>query len=403
MSIADRLRELLGAPAVERSLAGAPRAVPPSVEALASVMGTAHEEGWRVRVEGAGSWMPAEPNADVLVSTRGLDRVLQVTGEDLVASAEGGADLETLRRALAGQGMWLALDPPGRPDRTLGSVIVTGTAGPLRAGYGPVRDHILGCTVVTGDGRVVRPGGRVVKNVAGYDLPKLMAGGFGAFGVVAEVHLRLRAVPARDVTMVATGPRDGLTLAARDLIEGGLDAQALELLSPALAGESDWTLACRVLGTEDGTAEQVAELARTPNLGWRELPAERTHAFWHVTARAFAGPPLCLRLGVLPDGLDETLDLLEATLGDGLASASCAAGGLRWSGEADAGAIRDLRRTLATREIPLTVERAAPSLLTRVGHFGAYREGVAALVARLRSAFDPRGRLQVALDGRDDG
>ena len=137
---------------------------------------------------------------------------------DLVATVQAGTPLEALRRRLADEGMWLALDPPGRPERSLGSVIATATAGPLRHGFGPVRDHVLGCTVATGDGRLVKAGGRVVKNVAGYDLTKLQVGGFGGFGIIAEVHLRLRALPRADVTLVARGTRDTLTSAARDVM-----------------------------------------------------------------------------------------------------------------------------------------------------------------------------------------
>src|SRR6185436_8983503 len=157
---------------------------------------------------------------------------------DLVATVQAGTPIESLRRRLADEGMWLAIDPPGRPERTLGSVVATATAGPLRHGFGPVRDHVLGCTVATGDGRLVNAGGRVVKNVAGYDLTKLQVGGFGGFGIIAEVHLRLRALPRADVTLLARGPRDELTSGARELLASHLLPGALELLSPALAAEA---------------------------------------------------------------------------------------------------------------------------------------------------------------------
>jgi len=176
--------------------------------------------------------------------------------------------------------MWLALDPPGRPERSLGSVVATATAGPLRHGFGPVRDHVLGCTVATGDGRLVKAGGRVVKNVAGYDLTKLHVGGFGGFGIVAEAHLRLRALPRADVTLVARGTRDTLTSAARDVMAAELVPAALELLSPALAAEADWVLAARFLGTDAAVQGDVRRLAPIAELAWQPLPADRTAAFW---------------------------------------------------------------------------------------------------------------------------
>ncbi|HXE57094.1 MAG TPA: FAD-binding oxidoreductase, partial [Gemmatimonadales bacterium] len=250
-AILARLKALLGTVGVGRDPEGLPRAIPDTEEALAQVLEMAHAEGWRVRVEGHGSWLPTDAPADLAVSTRGLDRIVSVSPADLVATVQAGVPVEALRRRLADQGMWLAPDPPGRPDRTIGSVVATATAGPLRHGFGPVRDHVLGCTVVTGDGRIVRAGARVVKNVAGYDLVKLQVGGFGGFGVVTELHLRLRALPRADVTLIARGGRDALTLAGREIVAADLAPGALELLSPAIAAEPQWVLAARFVGTDE--------------------------------------------------------------------------------------------------------------------------------------------------------
>ena len=200
-----RLRALLGTSGVDRDANGIARASPDSSDALSLVCRLAHEESWKIRIEGRGTWLPPDAPADLAVSTRALEQIVSVSPADLVATVQAGASLEALRRRLADYGMWLAIDPPGRPDRSIGSVVATATAGPLRHGYGPVRDHVLGCTVATGDGRVVNAGGRVVKNVAGYDLTKLQVGGFGGFGIIADVHLRLRALPRADVTLLARG------------------------------------------------------------------------------------------------------------------------------------------------------------------------------------------------------
>ncbi len=243
-----RLREVVGASSVERDPTGLPRVVPDGTETMARLLALAHGRNWRVRIEGQGTWLSSDAPADFAVSTRGLDRVTSVSPADLVATVESGVVLGSLRRRLADDGMWLAIDPPGRPERTIGSVVATGTAGALRQGFGPVRDHVLGLTVVTSDGRTVRAGGRVVKNVAGYDLGKLQIGGFGGFGIVTEINLRLRALPRADQTLIARASRDHLTNAARDLVEARLSLQALELFSPALAAEPDWVLAARLDG-----------------------------------------------------------------------------------------------------------------------------------------------------------
>ncbi|MDX2194760.1 MAG: FAD-binding oxidoreductase [Gemmatimonadales bacterium] len=402
-TLEGRLRDLLGAGALERTRDGRPRALPPDVERLAALLALAGAEGWRVRIEGSGSWLPADAPADLVVGTRALDAVVRVDAADLVCTVQGGVPLDALHRRLARERMWLALDPPGRPTRTLGAIAATATGGPLRLGYGPVRDHVLGVTVVTGDGQVVKPGGRVVKNVAGYDLTKLCVGGFGAFGVLAELHLRLRALPPEDRTFVARGARDHLTSAARDLADAGLDAQALELVSPAAGAGADWVLAARLLGTAEGVAAEGARLGLGTDLAWEALPAERAGQFWALVQGAPLAGRVALRFGVLRDGLDDLLDTLDASLGEGIVTAGAASGQVRWSGEADGAQVAALRHALAPREVPVTLERAPRAVLAAAGHFGAYREGVGALVARLRQVFDPRGTLAVEADGAPHG
>ena len=400
-AVFTRLRALLGTTGVERDGDGVPRATPDTPDALTLVCRLAHEEGWKIRVEGRGTWLPADAPADLAVSTRGLEQIVSVSPADLVATVQAGTSLEALRRRLADYGMWLAIDPPGRPERSIGSVIATATAGPLRQGFGPVRDHVLGCTVATGDGRLVNAGGRVVKNVAGFDLTKLQVGGFGGFGIIAEIHLRLRALPRADVTLVTRGARDDLTSAARELVAAQLLPGALELLSPALAAEADWVLAARFVGTDAAVQADVRRLSSLGELEWVPLPADRTAAFWSTAARGSLGGPITLRLGVLGDGVDETIDLLAHDLDEGLVSAGAGQGMIRWTGDTTPERLRALRRAAAAREIPMTIERAPWAVRRALGHFGAYREGVGQIVGRLRETFDPGQCLNVALEGAE--
>jgi len=398
-----RLRALLGTAGVERDADGLPRAIPESADALALVCRLAHEERWKVRIEGSGTWLTPDAPADLSVSTRALNQVISVSPADLVATVQAGATIETVRRQLADHETWLALDPPGRPDRTIGSIAATGTAGALRYGLGPVRDHVLGCAIATGDGRLVRAGGRVVKNVAGYDLTKLQIGGFGGFGIIAELHLRLHALPRADLTMMARGSRDHLTAVGRELVEANVITAALELFSPALAAEPDWVLAARLLGTNAAVDAESRRLATFGNLAWHQLPPERSAAFWSIVTRGMLGGPVTIRLGVLRDGLDETIDLLSYNLDEGLVSAGAGNGLIRWTGDAAVERLRTVRRIAAAREIPMTIERAPWTIRRALGHFGAYREGVGQLVGRLRETFDPGGQLSVALEGAEHG
>lgn len=399
--VARRLEELLGPGAVEPAADGLPRVLPAGTDETARVCGLAHQEGWRVRVEGQGTWTPPDAPADFALATPRLNRILALAPADLVAGVEAGVPLDTLQGALEREGTWLALDPPGRRGRSIGSLVATATAGPLRHSFGPVRDHLLGVTVVTGDGRVVRAGGQVVKNVAGYDLTRLQAGGFGAFGVITELHLRLRALPGARTTLIATGPRDTLTRQGRELMEKGLTAWALELFSPALAGQPEWVLALRLGGTEGGVQDELVRARTGAAVPWTELAPEEARRFWDRASRAAQDGSLTLRMGVFPDGLDETIDLLEQRIGAGLVSAGPGRGMLRWTGDAPVPALRAIRHLVAEREIPLTLERAPWPVRTALGHFGAYREGVGALVGRLRETFDPAPTFAVALEGTE--
>ncbi len=400
-TIVMRLRHALGEAAVETDHQGRPRATPDSTEGVALVCGLAHQHGWRVRVEGQGTWCPADAPADLALSTRGLSRIVDISPADLVVTVEAGVPLAILQRELEERGAWLAIDPPGHPERSIGSIVATGTAGPLRHGFGPIKDHILGGSIVTGDGRVIKAGGRVVKNVAGYDLTKLQVGGFGAFGVLTQLHLRLRARPAAQVTLLARGERDGLTRQARELMARQPDAAALELCSPALAADSEWVIAMEFAGTEAGVEDEVSRATAGAEAPWTALSRERAAGFWSETARASLRGSVTLRLGVFPDGLDEILDLLARHLDTGLVSAGPGKGMLRWTGEATVPALRALRRGAAEREIPLTLERAPWPVRSALGHYGAYREGVAVLVSKLRSTFDPDPTFAVALEGTE--
>ena len=399
-AISERVRQLLGAAALPETRGSVPLAEPADEEGCALLLRTASAEGWRVAIEGAGSWCATPADADLRLGTARLHDVGPVDAGDLVATAQAGVRWTTLRERLADHGTWLAQDVPGG-DRTLGSVLATGTAGPLRSGYGAPRDHVLGLTLVTGDGRILRVGGRVVKNVAGYDVAKLALGTFGAFGVVTSVHLRLRAVPRADLLLRCTGPRDALLDAARAVLRAGLTPAAIELLSPAASRADDWTLALRLVGTEQEVAADDVTVRAAVGRPCTTDRGDDARRFWHGTLADVVRPPVTLRIGADPAELETALDLVALHLDERVADwigVSVPAGTVRWSGAASPDVLSRLRRAAAQHEWPLTLERAPADVCRAVGHFGAYREGVFRLVQSLRTAFDPAGILAAPLD-----
>jgi glycolate oxidase FAD binding subunit len=205
---------------------------PGSVEEASQVLAGAAADGLAVAFAGGGSKLglgnPPE-RADLLVSTERLDQVLEHAAGDLVVRAQAGVRLADLQAQLAPAGQWLALDPP-EPRATVGGVVAANASGPRRLRYGTVRDLIIGITVVLADGTVAHAGGKVVKNVAGYDLAKLFCGSLGTLGMIAEVIFRLHPLPAAAavVTLEVEEPAQA-GQAVRRLGRSALEPSAIEL------------------------------------------------------------------------------------------------------------------------------------------------------------------------------
>ena len=219
---------------------------PETVEEAAALLADASRDGTRVSIERAGG--------AIELSTRRLDRVLEHEAGDLTATVEAGIRLSQLGAALAEHGQMLALDPPGDP--TVGACIAGNLSGPRRHRYGTARDLVLGLTVVLPGGLTASSGGKVVKNVAGYDLGKLFCGSRGTLGLIARVSLRLHPRPRAEKTLVTEvrSAADAERLAG-ELRRSTLQPSALDLLWPG-------RLALRFEGNDAAVAAQAAAATR---------------------------------------------------------------------------------------------------------------------------------------------
>jgi glycolate oxidase FAD binding subunit len=265
---------------------------PLSIEEAADIMRRASQEGLRVSVERDGG--------DVVIVTRYLNRVLEHETGDLTATVEAGIHLSALNERLAGHGQMLALDPPGDP--TVGAMIAGDLFGPRAHRYGRARDLVLGVTVVLGDGTVANAGGKVVKNVAGYDLGKLYCGSEGRLGLIARASLRLHPRPEAARTLaVPVGAADEAQDLVRALLRSPLVPSAVDLLW----GGEESTLALLFEGSEAATAEQV-ERARDLLGGredggvWEEAAARQLSA---RSRGSFGAGELASALGELSEAL----------------------------------------------------------------------------------------------------
>jgi ketosteroid isomerase-like protein len=194
----------------EWSASGSPPEVivrPGSTDEVAAVMSWASEEGVGVLPIGSGRRAPGVHGSDPYIglSTTRLTGIEIYDSADLTLTAAAGTSLATIDEVLRDSGQWVPFDPPHVLDRTVGGLVAMGESGPLCTGYGALRNHVLGMTVVTGDGRTLRLGGRVVKNVAGYDVLKPMVGSGGSLSVITSVCVRAFPEPAIDRLLVLRG------------------------------------------------------------------------------------------------------------------------------------------------------------------------------------------------------
>src|SRR6266581_4519650 len=259
-------------------------ASPGSTAEAAALLRAAASFGLTVVPRGAGtgmSWGAPPSSCDLVVDLRSMDQVLEHAAGDLVARVQAGATIGQLAGAFGSAGQQLALDVPA--EATVGGVVATGTAGPRRFRYGAPRDLLIGITVVRADGVVAQAGGKVVKNVAGYDLGKLFAGSQGTLGLITEATFRLHPLPAAVAWVTAEfGPaeRAGAVAAVAAAAGSPLVPSAVELDWP---GGSQRPLRVGVLleGTGSGVAErakQMSELLAAP--GGAVSVAEAAPARW---------------------------------------------------------------------------------------------------------------------------
>jgi glycolate oxidase FAD binding subunit len=247
-------------------------AFPGTREEVAAVLVAAGEADLPVTPWGGGTKMAigAPPQRlGFVVSLKRLNRLLEHEPGDLTATVEAGMTLGALQRALGSRDQWLSLDPAHADEATLGGILSSNAAGPRRHLYGSCRDLLIGVTVITAAGALVKGGGKVVKNVAGYDLPKLFIGSFGTLGVIVEATVKLRPRPDADRLVVARFAQlKEAGAAARGVTGSDLLPSALDLVD----GETLRTLA---LGGPDGAALLIGVDGIPEQVDWQCAEVER--------------------------------------------------------------------------------------------------------------------------------
>jgi glycolate oxidase FAD binding subunit len=328
--------------------------------------------------------------------------------EELVLTVGAGTRLAEVERALADRRQMLAFEPPdlgplyGGPagEGTIGGMLACNLAGPRRVKAGSARDHFLGCLAVNGQGEIFKTGGRVVKNVTGYDLCKLLAGSFGTLAAMAEVTLKVLPAPEDIETLLLAGLDDAAAVAAMSRALGSAaEVSAAAHLPAGLAGvaggEAGRSLTLlRLEGTAGSVADRRAQLAKEFGGEGAMLDAVRSAEAWRAlrdVAPFHGTAEVVWRLSVPPAAGAEVV----RAIGRAGRHFYDWGGGLIWlalPAEGDAGAAR-IRGAISATGGHATLMRAPLALRAAIDVFQPQAPSLAALARRVKASFDPRGRL----------
>jgi len=343
---------------------------PATAEELARRLHEIAEAGMAVFPVGGGraSEMGDPPAREgVELRTTALDRVLEHSQADMVVSVEAGITLESLQSQLGKGGQFLPLDPFNSPGHTIGGLLATGWTGPLRLRYGSPRDYLIGIRVALPDGRLATAGGRVVKNVSGYDLMKLHYGALGTMGVIVAASFKVFPKPLHDVTVEsANASMDEAWAASERALTMPMAPSAVELFS-------NGRVLARFLGSHDATRRTIADL------GWTKADGSA----WMEHSKA--APKQWARIATPRHQLRSIVDQLGA---DQKWWASPGTGIANWEVVGGAEEVRAVRAAAVAAGGSLIILAGPSDLRHDAGAWGT-PPATLHLMRRLRSAFDP--------------
>jgi glycolate oxidase FAD binding subunit len=363
------------------------RIAPRSFEGVAAALANATADRHTVRIRGGGTklgWGRVTEAADIELSTSGLDHIVEHNAGDLTAVIEAGVPLAEAQRTFAAAGQMLALDPPLGRDAaaTVGGVVATGDAGPLRHRFGAPRDLILGATVALSDGQIAHSGGKVIKNVAGYDLAKLFAGAFGTLGLILSVSVRLHPRPPGSTTALgASSDAGAIAAAAVAMAAAPFEFDALDV---AWRGGRGGILA-RCSGPEHARrGRRAARALEDLGLERVEVSDQDTPLWERQRAGQRSAQRALVRIAARPSGLAEVLSASDACGGTVVGRAGL---GLSYL-ELDPDALPRLHDHMPSRATATLLDAPA-QLRAESDPWGPLESPAQGLMRNVKARFDP--------------
>ncbi|MGA9804041.1 MAG: FAD-binding oxidoreductase [Terriglobales bacterium] len=373
---------------------------PANPEEVAGALKIATGAGLQVIPRGGATkmdWGNPPRSGELMLSTRRLNRVVEHAWADMTATVEAGCTLQQLQQTLAEHGQRLALDPLWPEQATIGGILATNDSGPLRIRFGSLRDLVIGITLVLPDGTLAKSGGKVVKNVAGYDLPKLATGSLGTLGIITQAIFRLHPVPRESRTLSFSNAdsetMNALVLAIQDcnIVPTGVQVRAASSSTPDVD--------LRFEGTTAGCDAQIEQTLRIASGARRiESPAD----VWNARSTLWSGaePSVVCKFSLLPSDLGNFLNLIRKAseplhLPWKLVAQAVGVGYLRLEGN-DTGALlnalQDFRKNLETRGGSLVILRCPLEIKSKMDVWGSAGDALP-LMRSIKAQFDPTGVL----------
>ena len=375
---------------------------PASAEEIAAVLAAAAKERTAVVIRGGGTkigWGRKPGSVDLVLSTKRLDAVVAHEHADLTATVQAGARLDEVNRILARHGQWLPIES-AFDESTIGGAIATNDSGPLRHRYGTPRDLLIGIRLALTDGRLIKAGGNVVKNVAGYDIGRLMSGSHGSLAAIVSATFKLSPIPAAAATLGATFDRaDALVAAVSALTSSQLEPAAVEVRSgPASAGP--YGLLLKFESTPAALDTYIQRARALMNSSDSQVVSAQSEVdLWREHLRApWQSPGMVVRFSWLPASLGAVLAFVEElrnTVADAemIGRAALGSGVLRV--DADTRVQRNIVDRVRSRSDVfrhVVVLRADPQLKPHLDVWGPLGDA-GSLGASVKHALDPHGIL----------
>jgi glycolate oxidase FAD binding subunit len=379
-----------------------PRVVvtPPDAEAACSVLAWASRDGVPLAIRGSGSkldWGPPMRAAEVILSTARLQSVVAHRYGDLTATVQAGATLAVVNREMGARGQLIALDPCHAERATIGGILATNDSGPRRHRYGQPRDQIIGITVARADGKIAKAGGIVVKNVAGYDLGRLMTGSYGTLALTLDATFKLVPIARASRTVILTpGSLPMLGTVLTEIAAGQTMPSAVEVEMPPGRLLVRFETSERAVEEQAGT---ITAIAARHAVRWALVAGEEEAAVWRAHAeRPWNGPGCILKVSLRPAQLVHFVQGLrdppEQPPWELVGRAALGVLLLRIEGsEADqARVVAHVRGRFKGGAGYASMLRASPELKARLGAWDSPGDALA-LMQRIKRQFDPAGIL----------